>query len=126
MQPIEPPEYLHGAILKRINALQMKAILRRRITCGIAFCVSLAALPVAFNYLAGELVRSGFSQYISLVFSDTGALITYWKEFTLALAESLPLIGITAFLSSILALLVAIRTFLKTYGSQKLFGVRLV
>ncbi len=44
---------------------------------------------------------TGFDQYLSLAFSDSSVLITYWKELSLSLVESLPLMAVMLVLGAL-------------------------
>ena len=46
---------------------------------------------------------------ISLVFSDSGVIATYWKEYTLALADSLPATSLMIALFLLFILFISIR-----------------
>jgi len=56
--------------------------------------------------LANEFSKSGFYEYLALMFSSNGEITSYWKELTLSMAESLPVMAIiyTLFLIFILFL----------------------
>ena len=41
---------------------------------------SLAGLVPAFKILFDNLTQSGFYEYFSLIFSDSGSVVAYWKE----------------------------------------------
>ena len=56
--------------------------------------VSFAGLVPVFKILLSELSQSGFYEYASLAFSDTGLLLSSWKELAFSLIESLPIMSI--------------------------------
>jgi len=55
---------------------------------------SLIGLAPASKMLFNDFTQSGFYDYFSLLFSSNGSLITFWKDFLLLLAESLPVVSI--------------------------------
>jgi hypothetical protein len=55
----------------------------------------------AIIYLIKSFKESGFWQYLSLIFSEDGAILAYWKELSFSLAESLPVFGLIVFLAGI-------------------------
>lgn len=55
-------------------------------------------IPV-FTTLLSDLKRSGFYEYLSLAFSGSGSLVTYWRDFILLLGESLPIVSLIATLT---------------------------
>ena len=66
----------------------------------IGFMSFLGLIP-AFEALFNNLSRSGFYEYFSLIFSDGGTILSYWKEFLFSLVESLPTMSIALTLSLI-------------------------
>lgn len=60
---------------------------------------SLAGLIPAWRVLSNDLTQSGLYDYLSLVFSNNGSVLSYWKELTLSIAESLPTMSIVLSLS---------------------------
>lgn len=54
------------------------------------------ALVFIMPYAQEGFSHSGFTDYFSLLFSDTGTVLTFWKEFALSIVESLPFLEITA------------------------------
>ena len=48
----------------------------------------------AFINMVQAISQSGFGQYVSLVFSDGGVVLSYWKEFLFSLVESIPVTGV--------------------------------
>ena len=61
---------------------------------------SFVGLIVSIVSLVSEFEKLGFFEYVSLLFSDGSFLATYWKEYTLTLADSIPFasLGVTLFL----------------------------
>ncbi|MEI6581036.1 MAG: hypothetical protein WCO07_02580 [bacterium] len=75
-------------------------------TFSIFGALSLVGLVPTFIALANEFSKSGFYEYLALMFSSNGEITSYWKELTLSMAESLPVMAIiyTLFLIFILFL----------------------
>lgn len=105
LRHIEPPQELYGGIVARITREQRHRAIIRLFFLGFAVLLSFAALIPTFRYLSNDFYQSGSYQYLSLIFSDGGMLISYWKEFMLSIAESLPIISIAAFLSILFIML---------------------
>src|SRR4051794_9042250 len=60
-----------------------------------ASSLCLLAIAAASGWNAAHSIGlSNFQSYASLLFSDTGTVITYWRELGISLMESLPLVGI--------------------------------
>src|SRR5882724_3294214 len=69
--------------------------------------VSLIALVPAVGKLLSDFSQSGFYEYLSLAFSNSGSVITYWKDFVSLLAESLPVLSIVLLLGLIFVFLIS-------------------
>ncbi|MGC9602741.1 MAG: hypothetical protein ABSE76_03340 [Minisyncoccia bacterium] len=94
LQSTEPRAGLYFAIMERIAyAKRRKARVRTGLFAALAV-VSGAALIPALQYTAEQFYVSGFYDYLTLVFSDRGFVLTYWRQFSLSLVESLPSLAI--------------------------------
>ena len=80
--------------------------------------LSLGWLIVAVKELAKAFTQSGFYEYLSLAFSDGGAVVSYWKEFALTLADSLPVTSIILCLVAVFMLLVSIKQGARQFKNQ--------
>lgn len=69
--------------------------------------ISLAVLFFAIGELGRQLEQAGTLKIISLVFSDSMAILANWQEFTLSFLESLPVWPAALTLAGFLMLLVA-------------------
>lgn len=81
-------------------------------TFSIIGLVSFIGLIPVLKIMLSDLTQSGFYEYLSLIFSS-GSIITYWKDFLLLLAESLPVISIISSLTLIFIFFLSIRYALK-------------
>ncbi len=91
LKEINFPQELSGIVLSRVHKAQKQRVVLRMSFFG-SFCIgSLIAVLYAGMYFVQATTQTGFSQYISLLFSDGAALLTSWKEFSLLLVESVPL-----------------------------------
>lgn len=106
---LEPPPHLKKAVFLRLQREKRRAARFKLAGFSALAIISFALIFPAINYLLGQLASSGFSQYVSLIFSDGAYLTSYWQEFILALAESLPVLGLIAVLASIFTLLNSLR-----------------
>lgn len=89
-----PPQDLEVRILRKISFFELK----KKIAFFGAFSV-FGALSISETLkLLSSLKASNFSYYMSLLSSDLSSLLVYWKQFSLLIIESLPLVDI-AFLS---------------------------
>ena len=87
---------------------------------------SFIGLMPALKVLSSNLTQSGFYEYFSLIFSDSGSIISYWKEFAFSLVESLPLTSIILTLSLIFFFFLSIRYIMKQINNKyigKTYGI---
>ena len=90
----ELPGNLLSRILARIAIARRRAARLRLAALGLGLFVSGAALVSSSSYAVHEFASSGFSDYLSLAFSDTSIATAYWQELVISLAESLPSLAI--------------------------------
>lgn len=95
-------------ILRNKHTVQLK--LWAFAATGIA---SLIGLVPAFKILSNDLAQSGFYEYFSLIFSNGGSILFYWKELVFSLAESLPTMSIILTLSLIFILILSLKNLTK-------------
>ncbi len=110
---IEPPQELYNKILLGIEQKQKQEAKLKLAFSGFFTLASLLALVPAVQYALQGFSQSGFYNYFSLLFSDGLTLLTYWKEFSLSLAESFPLTEMVVFLSIMFILLISLKLFIK-------------
>jgi hypothetical protein len=83
---------------KRVMARVEKAVRRRffeRITAGGAVSVFFAVIFVVVGHdTLSEIATSGFGQYLSLVFSNGGVVMSDWRNFAWIIVESAPVTGL--------------------------------
>lgn len=109
MDRLEPPKGLRGKILASIRYEEIR---RARIYVFAALgtiATSLLGIVFAFKYMLQGFYQSSFYSYFSLLFSDPDIAISYWKELSLSLIETAPLVGITLSLVALAALLTSMR-----------------
>jgi len=113
IKPKEPPAGLFDRIvlaIKREQELQHT----RRLLFGFLFLLvaSFIATPFSWSILINQIESSGISYFISTALSDFGTFIALWQDFSLAILESLPIMGIVAFAISLGMTLFTLRLFL--------------
>jgi len=114
----EPTPDLAFSILNKV--VREKNIAKFKLWIGTFTGVaSLVTLIPVFQMLLDDLAHSGFYDYFSLIFSDSGMMFSYWKEFTLSLAESLPMMSIIFTLSLIFIFLLSFRYVMKQIGRNQ-------
>jgi hypothetical protein len=104
---------LPDTIIKKIVVLERRRMRIRFALYSTTTLVALVALVPALQYVGIEMAQSGFSTYLSLIFSDSGTILASWKEFSTVLVESLPVIGVTLVFGILLTLLTSLRQAVK-------------
>ncbi|GEM_PF-432281 len=106
----DPPPYLFSRIMNRIQAEKQRLALRRRfIVFSIILAASVMVLVPVLKMVHQNLVESGFIQFLSLLFSDSAVVVTYWQSFVLTLLESLPAMSLIALLAVIFIFLESVK-----------------
>ncbi len=103
---IELPEGILDRIMARIREERRLLVFKRRLMLySIGAIGSFIALVPAFGAMWTELAQSGLAQFISLIFSDTGAVLAFWDVFVLSILESLPAFSIVVVLATLFVFL---------------------
>ncbi len=106
LTPPEPPEGLLDRIIYRIREERRLSVFKKKLAFySVGAIGSLIAFIPAFGAMRTELAHSGLAQLISLIFSDTGAVLKFWDVFTLSILESLPALSIALVFATLLIFL---------------------
>ncbi len=102
---VEPSATVIPAVMGRIaRARTLRARLHAGLHGGLILGAIAAFVP-AVNALTARAARSGFSEYLSLIWSDGGSVFGSWKAFALSIIDSAPILEIGVVIA--LALVVA-------------------
>lgn len=93
-----PSEELLNKITLRLKREQTKRAKRRLAVFSLTLVASLAAFFPVCQFVWQDISQSGFMDFVSLLFSDSGLVLAYWQNFVLALLEVLPVISLALFL----------------------------
>jgi hypothetical protein len=120
IQQIEPPPGLFDQI---ISAIKREEELRKTKKLLFGFLsllvLSFIVTPLSLTMLVSQLKSSGIFYFISTAISDFGTFFALWKDFGLAILESLPITEIITFSISLGICLFTLRLFL--YRKKLLF-----
>ena len=116
----EPEANLSGNIWRKIIARDNLTVRFKLWAFGFAGLASLGGLIPVFKILFADFVRSGFFEYFSLIFSDTGSILSSWKEFVSSLMESLPVVSVVLTLSLLFICFLSLRYLMKQIGKNQL------
>lgn len=100
-QSPEPPAYLAGMILRKIEEAEQRKTFRQMAVSGILFLASSAASALSMMDLGTRLSQSGFISFASLFGSDFSFVATNIKEVLFSLVESFPAISAAACIASV-------------------------
>jgi hypothetical protein len=121
---LETPEPPAGLFERIILAIRREQELRNTKKLAFEFLalllVSLATVPFSWTLVAGQIQDSGMLQFIEVALSDFGAFFASWQDFSLAIAESLPVMGIAIFTVNMILAVFTLRLFL--YKKRLLVG----
>jgi hypothetical protein len=118
----QPSPELAFSVLQTITKQEKRATQARLWFLSSLLFVSAVGLIPAFEMLLNNLAQSGFSEYFSLIFSDGGSMLTYWKELSFSLAESLPVMSIILTLSTLFVCFLSLRYLIKQIGKNNLMS----
>lgn len=102
LRHLDPPEHLYKKITSHIHSIERKRLHIRLVFQSIGTLASFALLIPVYQYASAEWMQSEFWNYLSLIFSDSTLAFTYWKELLLSLGESVPILGISALVTTVL------------------------
>jgi len=106
----EPPDYLFGNIMARIDKEQRLVSIRRRLVLyTITAGASLVGFIPALNLTRNDLLSSGFLQFASLIFSDFQIIATYSQNYFMSLIESFPTTSLLLCLAAVFFLLMSLK-----------------
>ncbi len=78
-----------------------------------AFSYSLITLAIAlcsgsFVWIYNDTMQTGLWTSLSLILTDSGIVVSYWREFTSSIIESLPFVSLVSVFISLFVLVLAI------------------
>lgn len=120
IESVEPPAGLFDKIILAIKREQeLRQTQRLLFSLSFLLIVSFITIPFSWKILVNQAESSGISYFISTALSDFGTFLFLWREFSLAILESLPIVGILFFVISLGITVFTLRLFL--YKKRLLF-----
>ena len=114
IQSPEPPPGLFERVMKTLRKEQESRQKKRFLfSFSVLLAVSFAAAPLSWNVFINQIESSGISHFISAAFADIGTFFALWQDFTMAVLETLPLLGLAALAGSLCLSVFTIRFFLR-------------
>lgn len=103
---VEPSDELLLRIATRAREEALYLRFRKRVVLAfVGFAVSLVGLILASMWFLGDSTETGFSEIISLLFSDSVYVIRNWREYGMSLLETLPVMNAIASLALLLCVI---------------------
>jgi len=113
---LEPPEPSVGLSDRIILAIRREQELRNTKRLAFGFLallgISLSSMPFSWRFFAGQMAESGVLQFLSIAINNLGTFLTLWPDSIMAIAESLPVMGITVFIVNTILAVFTLRLFL--------------
>jgi hypothetical protein len=119
----EPENTLSNRIWHAILAKEQRVARIKIWAYSIVGAVSFVSLFPVISSLLRQFAESGFSEYLSLAFSDGGSVMLYWKEFVLSLADSLPATSLILSFSLLFVFFLSVRRVAR-YSKDQLHSMR--
>jgi hypothetical protein len=113
LEPITPAKKLSLGVLLRIRRYEQRVARVKFVLLSTSSFISGIALVPVVSYAVSGFASSGFYEYLSLLYLDGMAILPYWKEFALTLAEAVPLFEISLVLAVMYALLESLKLAIK-------------
>jgi len=108
--PLEPPEGLYEKILQRIrNERNLLSLRRRFLFFSILLAGSVTVFIPTLRAVQAGLYESGFSYFVSLIFSDFDIIIGHWQNFVILLLGAVPAMSLVVLFTAIFAFLASIK-----------------
>jgi len=110
LTPPEPSPELFGCVMKAIYDQQILARARRKfLVFSSLAAASIAGAVLAFIALWQSFAQSGAIQFISLIFSDTGAVLALFQDYMLSVWETLPVLDLAVFFAVMFVFLYSLK-----------------
>ena len=93
------PYYVLLNIENSILAAKTRHDTIRGTSYAVITCLTIAAFIPAFKSMLDAMVGSGFTSYFSMILTDGASMLGSWKELSMALIETLPVLSIMAVLA---------------------------
>lgn len=108
---VAPPDGLCERLAARIERCRSIHATRNIIFSSVFLACSGLATFYASQLVFGDLIRSGFVDFLSMLVPDTGELLSVWQSVTFVLLESFPFMSALAVLVSLTLFLQSLRFF---------------
>ncbi len=119
---LEPSSGLERRILLAISAEAARQARRRLFLSYAGLIGSLGVFAYAAMTSGVHFVRSDFWHLLSLLFSDLGAVLGFWQDFLLSLAETFPVVPLIILLVPVFTLLLSLSAYTRVHRERYNFA----
>lgn len=116
LEGVEMPESVSALFTVRLERARVRARRWNSIRYGIYTTVSVVVSIVSAISVSSALSQSGAYQFISLVLSDSAALM-YSREIFIAVAESLPVLAVASLIGALFFSGITLPRFIRSQSS---------
>ena len=117
---VDPDIGFEQGIMDSIHRIQKRRVAIKQGFYAILSFVSFFGGIASIIYALRALSSSGVYEYISLLFSDLETL-SYFKEFALSVAESMPILNITLVFAILSLFTWSLLKIIKTHGNKEIY-----
>jgi hypothetical protein len=118
----QPESRLSGQVLSFIEAKGSLITKWKRFGYLSVSVLSLSGSVFAVKSVIEQFTTTGFYNYLSLAFSDSGIVATYWKEYILSLVDSLPVMSLALSFFLLFVLFISIKRASHQFKSKLLLA----
>ena len=113
---LEPPDPPSGLFDRIILAIRHEQELRstKRLALGFLalLIISLSSAPFSWRFFSEQMAESGILQFMSIAINDLATFLALWPDSIIAIAESLPIVGIIILAINMILAVSTLRLFL--------------
>ena len=113
---LEPPDPPSGLFDRIILAIRHEQELRstKRLASGFLalLIISLSSAPFSWRFFSEQMAESGILQFMSIAINDLATFLALWPDSIIAIAESLPIVGIIILAINMILAVFTLRLFL--------------
>lgn len=100
LEVVEAPQNAKDFVRMRVSEVRRREARRAFIARAAGIALSVAAFVSSCTYLYNAAISSGFAQYIALILSDSTTALSFIRELSYALLESLPALALASVLAT--------------------------
>ena len=113
LEPPDPPSGLFDRIILTIRHEQeLRSTKRLALGFLALLIISLSSAPFSWRFFSEQMAESGILQFMSIAINDLATFLALWPDSIIAIAESLPIVGIIILAINMILAVFTLRLFL--------------